>query len=26
MSDNTLSTSDFERLAADVRKARQEGR
>jgi predicted transcriptional regulator len=26
MSDNTLSTSDFERLAAEVRKARQEGR
>jgi len=26
ISDNTLSTSDFERLAADVRKARQEGR
>jgi len=26
MSDNTLSPSDFERLAAEVRKARQEGR
>ena len=26
MSDSTLSTTDFERLAADVRKARQEGR
>lgn len=26
MSDGTLSTTDFERLAAEVRKARQEGR
>jgi predicted transcriptional regulator len=26
MSDNTLSPTDFERLAAEVRKARQEGR
>ena len=26
MSDNTLSTTDFERLADEVRKARQEGR
>lgn len=26
MSDSTLSSSDFERLAAEVRKARQEGR
>jgi hypothetical protein len=26
MSDNNLSPTDFERLAAEVRKARQEGR